>query len=180
MDPSELLIPINTPVLLPNGKMAEVWWRYFIEVAQGLGTIDLTSQVTGILPSDNGGTGIDNNGRTLTLGGFSLTLTQTGASSITTPTSGTLISTTGLQQGTATTGVVAGGAEALVTITWPVSFGSTNYAAVASVLDSTAAAASLTVVHVETQSATQIAVRVLNSSGGNLTGTVMAIGLHAA
>lgn len=180
MDPSELLIPINDPVLLPTGKMADVWWRYFVEVAAGLGSIDLTSQVTGILPAANGGTGINNSTRTITIGGFSLTLTQTGATSLTTPTSGTLISTTGLQQQTATTGVVAGGATAVITLTWPIAFADTNYSAVASVLDTTAAVASLSVVHIESKTAGAITVRVTNAAVGAITGTVLGIALHAA
>lgn len=61
-------------------------------------TIDLTSKVTGILPSANGGTGV-NNASTITLGGnlttsgaFTTTLTETGTTSVTLPTSGTLVS----------------------------------------------------------------------------------------
>lgn len=60
-------------------------------------TIDLATKVTGLLPGANGGTGVNNSGKTLTLGGnlttsgaFATTLTATGATSVTLPTTGTL------------------------------------------------------------------------------------------
>lgn len=180
-DPSTLLIPIDVPVLLPNGTMSPVWWKYFVDVAVGLGTVDLTSQVTGVLPAPNGGTGIANaSGETITInGGFALALTLAAATSVTFPTAGTLVSYREVQQASATTGSVAGGGTALVTLTWPIAFTNTNYVATASVLDTTAAVASLSVVHIESQSATQITVRVTNAAVGAITGTVWAIALHA-
>jgi hypothetical protein len=60
----------------------------------GAGTVALTVPVTGA----NGGTGVANTGKTITLGGdlatsgaFALTLTLTGATGVTLPTSGTLV-----------------------------------------------------------------------------------------
>jgi hypothetical protein len=67
--------------------------------------VDLTADVSGILPPANGGTGVANT-NTITLGGnlttagafttagaYSVTLTATGATTLTLPTSGTLLST---------------------------------------------------------------------------------------
>ena len=74
------------------------------QVTNGMlaGSIDLTTKVTGILPGTNGGTGVANTGKTITLGGnlttsgaFNSTFTMTGATAVTFPTSGTLLTTTG-------------------------------------------------------------------------------------
>lgn len=65
-----------------------------------LGTITTGTWGGSIVGSSYGGTGIDNNGNTLTLGGnlttsggFNTTLTVTGNTSVTVPTSGTLVNT---------------------------------------------------------------------------------------
>ena len=71
-----------------------------------------------------------------------------------------------------TTGEIAAGASALVTVTWSIPFGGTSYTVVASVLDATTAAASLRVVHVESRSETAVVVRVENTAAGALTGTL--------
>jgi hypothetical protein len=62
--------------------------------------LPLTTGVTGILPSSNGGTGVNNGSSILTLGGslttsgaFASTFTMTAATSVTFPTSGTLATT---------------------------------------------------------------------------------------
>lgn len=178
MDPLNLYLPINTPVLLPNGKMDPVWWKFFVDFAQGISVIDLTTQVTGVLAPIHGGTGANNGSQSLTLSGFSLAVTQTGPSSVTMPTSGTLISTTGFKSKRVTTGSVSGGGTALVTVNWPSAFADTNYTAVASVLDSTGAVASLSVVHIESQLVGSISVRVSNAAAGALTGTIQALALH--
>lgn len=178
MDPTELFIPINTPVLLPNGKMDPTWWKFFVDFAQGISTIDLASQVSGVLPSQNGGTGINNGGRNLALQGFTLILTTTAPTAVTLPTSGTLISTTRLQSERVSTGSIPSGGSAVVTVTWATAFADANYTAVASVLNTTAAVLSLAVVHIESQIAASISVRVQNTSGGALTGTVEAIAFH--
>lgn len=67
-----------------------------------------TSDITGVLPGANGGTGVANTGRTITLGGnvstagalttsgaFATTLTTTATTSITLPTTGTLATLAG-------------------------------------------------------------------------------------
>lgn len=70
--------------------------------AQLAGSIDLTTKVTGLLPGVNGGTGVNNSGKTITLGGnlttagaFASTFTMTGTTAVTFPTAGTLLTTTG-------------------------------------------------------------------------------------
>jgi len=180
MDPNQLFLDPKRPFTKPGqGFLEDHAWKYLADLQGGLTSVDLTTQVTGILPPANGGTGTNNATRTITIAGFPITLTQTALSSVTMPVSGTVISTLALQLQSATTGVVGALGTALVTLTWPHAFIDTNYVAVASVLDATAAVASLSVVHIETQSTTAIQVRVSNGSAGNLTGTVWAIGLHA-
>jgi hypothetical protein len=63
-----------------------------------------TSSITGILPGANGGTGVANTGKTITLGGslttagaFNTTLTTSGATNVTLPTTGTLATLTGTE-----------------------------------------------------------------------------------
>ena len=65
-------------------------------VTRAIGNISASS-VSGILPSANGGTGVDNTGKTITLGGNlvttganNITLNSTAATNITLPSSGTL------------------------------------------------------------------------------------------
>jgi len=60
--------------------------------------VSLTADVSGILSETNGGTGVDNTGKTITLGGnlttsgaFATTITTTGTTAVTLPTSGTLV-----------------------------------------------------------------------------------------
>lgn len=88
-----------------------------------LGTVSAGTWAAGIIGAAYGGTGVDNTGKTITLGGnistansfstagnFGLTLTTTGTTSVTLPTTGTLVNTavtalTSLAQvGTITTG----------------------------------------------------------------------------
>lgn len=70
--------------------------------APTFGAVSLTADVSGILPGANGGTGVANTGKTITLGGNltttpanAITFTTTGATNVTLPTSGTLSTTTG-------------------------------------------------------------------------------------
>ena len=70
-------------------------------------------QMSGLLSGAQGGTGVDNTGKTITLGGslatsgaFATTLTVTGATNVTLPVSGTLLTTTG--NGASLTGITAG------------------------------------------------------------------------
>jgi hypothetical protein len=65
---------------------------------------NLTSGVSGILPGANGGTGVDNGTKTITLGGnlttsgaFATTLTSTAATTVTLPTTGTLATLAGTE-----------------------------------------------------------------------------------
>jgi hypothetical protein len=60
--------------------------------------------ITGIVPGANGGTGVDNTGKTITLGGslttagaFNTTLTTSGATNVTLPTTGTLATLAGAE-----------------------------------------------------------------------------------
>jgi hypothetical protein len=66
------------------------------------GAVLLSTQVGGTLPSTNGGTQVNNGGRTIsvagnfaTAGAFPLTLTTTASTNVTLPTSGTLLTTNG-------------------------------------------------------------------------------------
>jgi Chaperone of endosialidase/Repeat of unknown function (DUF5907) len=69
------------------------------------GAVNLAStKVTGLLPGANGGTGVNNTGKTITLGGnlttsgnFATTLTTTAATSVTLPTTGTLATLSGTE-----------------------------------------------------------------------------------
>jgi hypothetical protein len=63
-----------------------------------------SSGITGIVPGANGGTGVDNTGKTITLGGslttagaFNTTLTTSGATNVTLPTTGTLATLAGAE-----------------------------------------------------------------------------------
>lgn len=73
-----------------------------IGVAPSYGKIGLTTHVSGILAGANGGTGIDNGTKTITLannfitsGNYSLTLTTTASTNVTLPTTGTLATRAG-------------------------------------------------------------------------------------
>lgn len=76
------------------------------------------------------------------------------------------------------TNTIPGGGTGLILITWDNSFKDNNYSAVVSVEDATASSSSLRVVHIEAKNLGQIVVRVENTSGGTLTGTIDAIGIH--
>ena len=90
-------------------------------VTRAIGNISASS-VSGVLPGSNGGTGIDNTGKTITLGGNfatsganSLIFTTTGGTNVTVPTSGTLATVAQLDairggtfSGGQITGIVAG------------------------------------------------------------------------
>ena len=73
-------------------------------------TTGTAANVTGIVVGANGGTGVANTGKTITLGGnlttsgaFATTLTATGTTTVTLPTTGTLATTGNLSQFAATT-----------------------------------------------------------------------------
>lgn len=77
-----------------------------------------------------------------------------------------------------TTGSIATAATALVTITWDVAFADASYTTTINVIDSTTSSLSLSVVHIESQTASAVTARVLNNALGSLTGTLHAIGIH--
>ncbi len=183
MDPSELYLDPQLEFIAKDARTLSTYgWKYLLDLQKGLTSIDLSSQVTGVLDGINGGTGVANTGKTITIGGnvstvgnFALSLILAGATSIHLPTTGSLMWS---QAARASTGSIGAGLSAVVTVTWPVTFGNVNYTPVVSVLDTTASIAALSIVHIESQTATEITVRVLNSAAGALTGTVNAIGLH--
>lgn len=84
----------------------------------------------------------------------------------------------GIKHSRITTGSVGAGATALVTLTWGTAFADANYTVTASLIDSTAAVASLHITHIESVSASQVKIRVENTSAGALTGTLNVIALH--
>jgi hypothetical protein len=84
----------------------------------------------------------------------------------------------GLKHKRVTTGSIGAGVSAIVTVTWTSAFADANYTVTASVLNSTAATASLKVTHIESVSASAVTVRVENTSAGALTGTLNVIAMH--
>jgi hypothetical protein len=89
-------------VLKSTGGSAPAWTT--LSTSDLSGTISLTSQVTGVLPGANGGTGVDNTGKTITLGGnlttsgpFGTTLNTNGTTNVTLPLSGTLSTLNGAE-----------------------------------------------------------------------------------
>ena len=71
-----------------------------ITTAPSWGKVGLTTHVDGILAGTNGGTGVDNSTKTITLGGnlttsgaYALTLTTTALTNVTLPTTGTITTT---------------------------------------------------------------------------------------
>jgi hypothetical protein len=79
--------------LKSNGTAAPSWIDLSVDLA--------SATVTGVLPPQHGGTGVNNLGKNITLGGSlttnggTLALTLTGATTVTLPLSGTLVPTTG-------------------------------------------------------------------------------------
>ncbi len=196
---SSLFLDPQKPFVSKDGRsLSPEAWRYLKDLQNTLTTIDLSTQVTGVLPGTNGGTGINNGTKSLTLGGaFTLTLTQTANTNVTLPNSGTLVATTSpvtavnlnvttgvapdsgaIKHKRVTTGSVGAGATTLVTVTWGTAFPDANYTATASVVDATTAVLSLSIVHIESIAAGAVTVRVQNTSLGALTGTVQVIALH--
>jgi hypothetical protein len=73
-----------------------------VAVAPSWGKVDLAAAITGVLLGANGGTGVANTGKTITLGGnlttsgaFASTFTMSNTTSVTFPTSGTLATLAG-------------------------------------------------------------------------------------
>ncbi|MEN3369944.1 MAG: trimeric autotransporter adhesin [Verrucomicrobiota bacterium] len=84
----------------------------------------------------------------------------------------------GLKHKRVTTGSVSAGSTALVTVTWSTAFADANYTVTPSVTDSTTSSLSLSVVHVESVTASAVTVRVLNNAITSLTGTLNVIAIH--
>ena len=83
-------------------------------VTRAIGNISASS-VSGVLPGANGGTGVNNTGKTITLGGNlttsganNLVFTTTGATNVTLPTSGTLATLSDISGGSITSGQISG------------------------------------------------------------------------
>lgn len=85
----------------------------------------------------------------------------------------------GVKHARTTTGSVGIGSTVLVTVTWTTAFADANYTVQASVVDSTTTSLSLSVVHVESVSASAVTVRVLNNSATTaITGTLHVLAVH--
>lgn len=108
--------------------------------------VALTTDVTGILPGANGGTGVANTSKTITLGGnlttsgaFATTLTSTNTTSVTLPTTGTLSTLAGTE--TLTNKTISGSSNTItnvsltsgVTGTLPVANGGTGVTTAAAI-----------------------------------------------
>ena len=83
-------------------------------VTRAIGNISASS-VSGVLPGANGGTGVDNTGKTITLGGNlttsganNITFTTSGATNVTLPTTGTLATLSDISGGSITSGQISG------------------------------------------------------------------------
>lgn len=105
-----------------------------VGVAPSYGKVNLTSAITGILPSVNGGTGVNNGTSTITLGGnftlsgaFAATFTFTGITAVTFPTSGTLATTGGASIPTVAQGDLLYGSAANVLSTLAKDTNATRY-----------------------------------------------------
>lgn len=92
----------TTGVTIPAGKAYMLAWNGADFVTTGVTTVNLATDVTGILAGVNGGTGVNNTGKTITLGGnlttsgaFDTTLTTSAATNVTLPTTGTLATLAG-------------------------------------------------------------------------------------
>lgn len=119
----------NTAISLPVNGVLELNSVNNTKWMSSLNAVTNASMSQGTLPGANGGTGVANSGKTITLGGnlttsgaFASTFTMTGATSVTFPTSGTLLSTaaavTVAQGGTGATtltGIVKGNGTAAMT-----------------------------------------------------------------
>lgn len=110
--------------------------------------------------------------------------TPIGATTQSTVASTTLQATTSILQGggmkhqRVTTGSIGAGSTALITLTWTATFADANYTAVASVVEATTSSLSLSVVHIESVSASAVAVRIINNAAGSLTGELQVIAMR--
>lgn len=84
----------------------------------------------------------------------------------------------GLKHGRITTGSIGGASTSLITLTWTTTFADANYTATCSIVEATASSLSLSIQHIEVQSAGSLQVRILNNAAGALTGTLQCIAIH--
>lgn len=85
----------------------------------------------------------------------------------------------GLKHGRSSTGSIAAGTHAPVTVTWGgTGFLDANYTPVCSILDTSAGGVAMSIDRITAQTATTMTVQVFNGSAGSLTGTLNCIGIH--
>jgi hypothetical protein len=120
------------------------------------------------LAAETAGAGADN---------IDLRLTPAGAGAVRVA-GGVAADGGGLKHKRVSTGAIGGGANALVTVTWDNAFADANYTVAASVVDATTGTASLSVVHVESVTASTVSVRVYNAGGVAITGALHVIAIH--
>jgi hypothetical protein len=103
-------------------------------VADGPGGLSADNVTSGILAGQYGGTGVNNSGKTITLGGnlttsgaYGLTLTLTGATSVTLPTSGTLITSSVQSLGSLTSASSLDSVGTITFGTWNSDIGSKTF-----------------------------------------------------
>jgi hypothetical protein len=94
------------------------------------------------------------------------------------PNVGVFTNASGFKHARISTGSIVAGSTAPITNTWVTAFADANYTVSASVVDSTASSLSLSVVHIDSVTTTNVVVRVLNNAIGSLTGVLHLIAIH--
>ena len=85
----------------------------------------------------------------------------------------------GFKHQSVSTGSIAGGASAAVTLTWATAFANASYTPICSLVEATTSTSTLRIHHIESFSATQVVVRVVNDDGAIAkTGTLYVMGVH--
>lgn len=174
--PSQLYNPRNDHFVDQQDKLTPQAWAYLTSLQGGLSTVDLAEQVTGILQSANGGTG--SSALTFPTAGQVVTTTAPVTAVELTVSHGVTPDSGGIKHKRLTTGAIGASSSAVVAVAWTSPFVDGNYTVAASVLDGTASSAALSVVHIEIQTASQVQIRVQNTSAGTLTGVLHVIALH--
>lgn len=85
---------------------------------------------------------------------------------------------TGIKHGRVTTGAITNGTDAAVGLTWTTAFADANYTASCNVVDATASASSLKIIHLDSVTAAAVTVRVRNDGAAPITGTLHCVGFH--